>query len=104
MTCEDAGGDGCVKQEDEFRDLELAHNWARPGKKPESADLVSIDSDASSVSFDDVTIRPGKTVAFMQVVTLAPNIGSARKDKVSKGPKEIFKGLTKAERRALVNW
>jgi hypothetical protein len=111
-SCEDANTNGCatVQNGERFRDPELAHNWERKGKKPDSADAIAL-ADTSSdidVEFDDVTVPAGKTFAYMEVVSLGRTIKAVRKaaPRIAKNPKDygVFKGLTKAERRALRNW
>ena len=107
-SCEDAGADGCANQDVISRDPEIAHNWERKGKKRDSADeVVLADGDGDfDVAFDDVRLKPGKSKSFMLIVQLARNIKAANKlvKQVADGPRYLFAGLSKKERKRIQNW
>jgi hypothetical protein len=106
-SCEDTGDPGC-KQQNRFRDPELAHNWEGKGQKPQSADVVVFaDGDSDfDVTFEDVAVGAGKTIALMEVVTLARNIKDARDaaDQVDGAPGFIFAGLSNQQKQRIKNW
>jgi hypothetical protein len=87
----------------------IAQNWERPGA-PDSAESIDFADGAGgvTVNFDDVVVQPGKTVGFMSVVTLALDIKAARKAaaRAASHPADagVFRGLTKREKKRLVNW
>jgi len=106
-SCEDVSANGCSEVVGESqRDPELAHNWEGQGGN-HSADRVEIDGDPE-FEFDGIRLAPGKTKAFMQVITLAPTILAANKAavKVDTRPNKagVFTGLSKKERQRLQNW
>lgn len=111
-TCEDGDTDGCANVADEAdRDPELAHNWEGKGRKKHSADTVVDPEDTSGdfdVEFDDVRVGAGKTIAFMQIVSLTPTIKAANKiaPKIDRNPAKygVFRALSKKERKRLQNW
>jgi hypothetical protein len=110
-SCDDYNADGCgVTTAEPYRDPELAHNWERQGKKPDSADeVVLADGDSNfDVFFNGVTINPGKTVSYMDFVTLALNIKTANKvaKSAAKDPEGYgaFKGIPKSQRGRIRNW
>lgn len=106
-SCEDAEVDGCANQTVVNRDPEIAHSWERKGRKRESADEVVLDAASDfDVTFEDVRLRPGQSKSFMQIVHLAHNIRVANRlaKKVERGPKYLFAGLSKKERRRIQNW
>lgn len=111
-TCEDDDSDGCGDAAGESsRDPELAHNWEGKGKKKHSADLVfdpELNDGDVLFQFDDVTIGAGKTVTFMQIVSLATSIKAANRAAraIDRKPTRygVFAGLSKQERKRLQNW
>jgi hypothetical protein len=111
-TCEDFDEDGCVDVAGEVdHDPELAHNWEGKGDKKHSADLVA-DSEVEDanfeIHFDDVTIGAGKTVSFLQVVSLTPTIRAANNvvRAVDRNPARygVFAKLAEGELRTVQNW
>jgi hypothetical protein len=108
-SCEEDGEDeGCATADTVSRDPELAHNWERKGKKEDSADDVQLVEDDGDfdVVFEDVKLGSGKRKSFMLIVQMARNIGTANKlvKRVEDGPKYVFAGLSKKERKRVQNW
>jgi hypothetical protein len=110
-SCEDNDLDGCTNVVGEaVRDPELAHTWERASGAEQNADVISLadGSDSFEVEFDDVPIPAGKTIALMGIVTLALDITDARKAaaRAANNPADagVFRGLSKKERKRLVNF
>jgi hypothetical protein len=113
-SCEDDEGDGCGNisgDDDVSRDPELAHNWEGKGVGAGSADLVfdpELNDGEVFFGFATTSIGAGKTVTFMQLVSLAPTIRSANRaaKAIDRNPARAgaFDRLSKRERRRLVNW
>ena len=110
-TCEDLKGNGCTKVRGEgVRDPEIAHNWERQGHKQEGADVVTFtnDQDHTEVVFNGVTIPAGKTVAFMEILTLTRTIKQANSagNLTARKPRRAgaFRGLSDTLRKELLNW
>lgn len=110
-SCEDAEVDGCgnVGGDDVDRDPELAHNWE--GKDaPDGGDSIELnDGDGEfDVDFLGVTIKPGKTKAFMEVVSLSTTLHAANDaaKRIDRNPDRarIFQGLSDKQRNRLRNW
>jgi hypothetical protein len=110
-TCEDLKANGCkTTKAERVHDPEIAHNWERQGKKRESADVVTFTNgeDNTEVVYQGVTIPPGKTVGFMEILTLARTIKQANSaaNLTAKKPAKAgaFRGLSKTQRNKLLNW
>jgi hypothetical protein len=110
-TCEDLKGNGCTNVKGErVRDPEIAHNWERQGNKQEGADVVTFANgdDDTEVVFQGVTIPAGRTVAFMDILTLSRNIKRANSaaDLTARKPGKAgaFRELSKTRRNQLLNW
>ena len=110
-SCEDPDSDGCRNVAGEAaRDPELSHVWERRGSKPESADVVTfVDGvDEVDVEFNDVTVGAGETVSLMGLGAIHPTIRPARAiaPKLAKNPEDsgAFAGLSRGEKRQLLNW
>ena len=109
-SCEDIDDDGCANVAGEaIRDPEIAQNWEHPSGSESIDDITFADDDGNvSLDYDDVEIGPGKTVAFMHVVTIGTRIRSVRKAaaRIAAKPSKagVFRGLSKKERKRLVNW
>ncbi|MSO41669.1 MAG: hypothetical protein EXQ70_07250 [Solirubrobacterales bacterium] len=110
-SCDDGDADGCANVAGEARrDPELAHNWEAKSGKSDSADAVVLASGDGNfdVSFTGVTIQPGQTVAYMEIVTLAQNVQLARsvaqRADSKPGKYGVFRGLSKKEQKQLRNW
>lgn len=108
-SCDDPDGDGCVNIKGErLRAPEFAHSWEVRRGKHESADEVDFSGDTLRVEFTDVTIGPGKTKSFAQLLTMALNIRTARRAaaRAAKDPAGygVFRGLSKKEKNRIVNW
>jgi hypothetical protein len=110
-SCEDGDDDGCANVKGELiRDPELAHNWQRRGSAEEKADVIVLANGASGfdVTFEDVEIEPGRTVSLMEVVSIHRRIGSANDTaaKIVKDPAGfgVFRGLSKTQRKRILNW
>jgi hypothetical protein len=110
-TCEDLKDNGCRNVTGErVRDPEIAHNWERQGAKREKADVVTFTngSDDTEVVFQGVTIPAGKTVAFMEILTLSPTIKEANSAANLTGRKPgkagAFRELSTTRRNQLLNW
>jgi hypothetical protein len=108
-SCDDTDADGCGNVAGEaFRDLEVASNWERKGQKKESADVVVLaDGDSNfDVTFEDITLQPGKTKVFMEIVHVAKTIKSANRAarKTEGGPGFAFAGLKQKTINRIQNW
>jgi hypothetical protein len=108
-TCEeDSEDEGCAAADAVNRDPELAHNWQRKGKKEDSADAIDLatDDEEFDVTFEDVKLGPGKSKSYMLIVQMARKIATANKlvKQVEDGPRYVFAGLSKNERRRIQNW
>lgn len=79
-SCDDIDSDGCANTKGEaFRD-ELAHNWRGKGnvkEEPTQVDFADGDSNFD-VTYADLTVKDGKTVALMEIVSMHPTIKPAR--------------------------
>lgn len=110
-SCEDPDDDGCsdVKGE-KFRDPEVAVNWQRKGNTKEKADVVEFVDGSSSidVTYNDITIKAGKTVALAEIGSVYANIDAARKaaKKIGADPEGYgaLAGLSSKEKNQLLNW
>jgi hypothetical protein len=107
--CQDVDADGCQNTKGEsVRAPELALVWERKGKKAKSADLVDLAAGKADVTFQSVDVKPGKTIALMEVTVLANNIDDANKaaKQASADPAGygLFRGLSQAEKRKLRNF
>jgi hypothetical protein len=108
-SCEDPGDDGCVDVGGESdRDPELAHNWERDGGERDSAEVIDLEDGNGNydVTFEDVTIGPGQSAAYMEIVSLRRGIFKAREAAREAGaaPSYVFAGLSNGERSRLRNW
>jgi hypothetical protein len=106
-SCQDDEDDGCANQETVSRDPELAHNWERKGKKEDGADEVLLADDGDfDVTFEDVRLGPGRSKSYVLIVQMARKIGTANKQvkAVEDGPRHLFGGLSKKERKRIQNW
>jgi hypothetical protein len=108
-SCDDPDDDGCTNSKGEkLRSPELAFNWEVRGGSHEGADDAVFSGENLTVSFEDVTIGPGKTKSFLQLVTMSLNAKGARRaaDLAARNPGSygVFRGLSKKERKRVVNW
>lgn len=110
-SCEDLDADGCADVADEeFRDPELALNWERQRGPHDSADSVVYEdaNEAATVGFEDVRIKPGKTVTYLQTTSLAFTPRAARRQAraIGRDPQGlgVFRGLSTRERARNSNW
>lgn len=111
-TCDDPDADGCGDVEAEAeRRPEIAQNFEGKGSKPHSADLVfdpELNGGETFIEFQDVTIAAGKTVTFMQVVSVALSPKAARQaaKAIDENPARygVFAGLSEKEKNRLQNW
>jgi hypothetical protein len=111
-SCEDLDADGCADVADEeFRDPEIALNWERQRGRHDSADSV-VYEDANdgipTVGFENVRIKAGKTVSYMQITSLAFTPAGARRTAgaIGRDPQGfgLFRGLRDQERARIRNW
>lgn len=107
-TCEDNENDGCADEANPG-DPDLSHNWERDGdNKALSADDVTLSGDQLTVDFDNVAIKPGQTVSFLHVSSLALSIDKANKnaERIGGDPGSfgVFDGLSDQERKRTLNW
>jgi hypothetical protein len=119
-SCEDQDDDGCASKAGEpDRDPELAHNWERDGGDRDSAETIELEdgSDTScsgtpecgdnyDVTFEDVTIGPGQSAAYMEIVSLRRGTFKAREAAREAGaaPSYVFAELSSRQRTLLRNW
>ena len=110
-TCEDGDDDGCSNTKNErVRDPEIAHNWEGKDGSESVDDVGAPEAQGGDldVTFENVSIPAGKTIAFMQVATLATKIKGARKaaDAIDKNPQGygVFDGLSDKEKSRIKNW
>jgi hypothetical protein len=109
-SCDDDDDDGCANTAGEAgRGPDLAHNWEGKGGKHSADTVLDLDDgDELRFQFDDVKIGAGKTVTFMQIVSLARSVKSANKAAraIDKNPKRAgaFAKLSKREVQRLQNW
>lgn len=108
-SCDDREDDPCRGEggQDADRDPEIAYNWERERGDHGSAESINL-SDGSGeyeVLFEDVTIGPGRKVAYMLLATLARDIESAnRRARSTNAPSFVFADLSDDQRRRIRNW